>query len=83
MPRPVVPMALPATAALGEAFLLHVIGEDDVGVIADEEVVADGDAGLAQVVDFFEEARRIDDDAVADDRRTCGARTPVGSSESL
>ena len=47
MPRPVVPMAC-AAARFAEAFFLHVIGEDDVGVIADDEIVADGDAGLAQ-----------------------------------
>ena len=55
-------------ARLVEAFFLHVIGEDDVGVIADHEVVADLDAGGAEVADFFEEARRVEDDAVADDR---------------
>ena len=56
-----------SAARLVEAFFLHVIGEDDVGVVADDEVVADGDAGGAEVGDLFEEARRVDDDAVADD----------------
>ena len=57
---------------LVEAFFLHVIGENDVGVVADDEVVADGDAGRAEVGDFFEEARRVDDDAVADDGNDVG-----------
>ena len=72
MPRPVVPMACSA-ACLVEAFLFHVVGEDDVGVVADDEVAADGDAGRAEVGDLFEEARRVDDDAVADDGRHVGA----------
>ena len=72
MPRPVVPMAC-SGARLAQAFFLHVVGEDDVGMVADDQVVADGDAGRAEVGDFFEEARRIDDDAVADDRADVGA----------
>ena len=82
MPRPVVPMALPPPPFV-EALFFHVIGKDDVGMIADDEVVADGDAGLAQIGHFFQEARRIDDDAVADHRCTLGRSTPVGSSDNL
>ena len=37
-------------------------------MIAEDEVVADRDAGGAQVSDLFEKADRIDDQAVADDR---------------
>ena len=58
---------LPLGAALGEPLLFHVVGEDDVGVVADDEVVADVDAALGELVDLFEEPRRVDDDAVADD----------------
>ena len=72
-----------AARALVEAFLFHVIGENDVGVIADDEIVADRDAGLAQIGHFLQETRRIDDDAVADHRRTLGRNTPVGRSDSL
>ena len=57
-----------AVAALVEALLLDVVGEDDVGVVADDEVVrADGDARGLQRADLFEEAHRVDHDAVADD----------------
>jgi hypothetical protein len=38
-----------------------------VGVIAEDEVVADDDTGLPQVGRLFEEARRIDNDTVGDD----------------
>ena len=35
-------------------------------------LLADGDAGRGELIDFFEEPRRVDDDAVADDRRDAG-----------
>ena len=54
-------------ALLVEALFFHVVGEDDVGVFADEEIGADVHARFAQVVDFFQESRGIDDHAVADD----------------
>ena len=44
------------------------VGEDNVGVVAHHQVVANRYAGGAQVLDFFEKSRRIDDDAVADHR---------------
>lgn len=48
-----------------QPLLFHVIWEDEVRVIADQEVVAHGDAGSPKLADLFEEADRIDDHAVA------------------
>src|SRR5262249_52555274 len=53
---------------LVEPFFLHVVGENDVGVIAQYQVVPDGHAGLPQRFDFFQEARRGDDHTVSNHR---------------
>src|SRR5437868_774058 len=62
----------PAGGADGRAgaedFFLDVVREDEVGMIADGEVmVADPDTGRAQRVDLFEKPHRVYDDAVAND----------------
>src|SRR5882672_5808915 len=51
--------AIGTTGAL--LLFFDVIGKNQVGVIAQDEIVADGDAGVAQVLDLFEKADRIDD----------------------
>ena len=58
---------------LGRGLLGDVVREDDVGVVADDQVAADGDAAGRELVDFLEELRRVDDDAVADDRGDAAA----------
>src|SRR4051812_47873405 len=52
----------------GEPFFLDMVRKNDMGMIADNEVVADGNAGRSQLGDFFKEAHRIDNETVADDR---------------
>ena len=54
MPRPVVPIVVPPVL-LGRAFLFDVVGEDHVGVIADGEILADGDPAGGELVDFLRE----------------------------
>ena len=44
-----------------------VIGQDEVRAVADQQVLSDPDAELAQAIDFADERDRVDDDAVADD----------------
>ena len=44
-----------------------VVGKNDVGAVADEQVAVDLDAGCAQRVDFLHEGERIEHHAVADD----------------
>jgi hypothetical protein len=44
-----------------------VIRQDQVRLVADDQAVADVDAEPGQHVDFGEQRRRVDDDAVADD----------------
>jgi hypothetical protein len=44
-----------------------VIRQNQVRLVADDQTVADRDAGLRQLVDLAEQRLRIDDDAVADD----------------
>ena len=64
--------------------LLDVVGEDDVGVVAERRGCSPTSMPPArELVHLLEEPRRVDDDAVADDRRDGGLRTPVGSRESL
>ena len=60
-----------ADSALGalfaQAFLFQVVRKNDVCMVAQSEVLADRDAGLLQVVDLFQEARRKNDHAIGDD----------------
>src|SRR6516164_709088 len=57
---------------LVQALFFKVIGKDDVGVLADHEVAVHSNAALAQVLNFFEKPRRVEDDAVADHRMDIG-----------
>ena len=47
--------------------LLLVIGHDHMRAIRDAQIVADGNAALAQTIDFIEQLLGVNDDAVADD----------------
>ena len=49
-----------------------VVGHDQVGAIADEQVRADFDADRAQPFDFAHERNRVEHDAVADDALFAG-----------
>src|SRR5262249_28740824 len=51
----------------GQLFLFLVVREDDVGVVADEQVRAHGDAVGLGAFYFREEAGGVDDDAVGDE----------------
>ena len=48
------------------------VGHDQVGVVADEQPAADGDAGRLELADLVHERHRVDDDAVADDAGDVG-----------
>ena len=50
-----------------EALFLDVVRKNDVRVLADEQIVADVNPRGAKGANLFEKARRIDDDAVAND----------------
>src|SRR5260370_1140246 len=50
-----------------QALLFQVVRKDDVRVVADDEVIADRNTREAQAGDLFEEARRVNDDAVGND----------------
>ena len=52
----------------GESLFFHVVRENHVRVVADHEVRTDGDADRTQLVHFFDESRRVNDDAVTDHR---------------
>ncbi len=54
------------------------IGEDEVGGFAEEQVAVDLDAELAQGLDLLDQADRIDDDAVADDAGLAPAQDAGG-----
>ena len=56
-----------AAARLAEQVELPVIRQDQVGLVADQEPVADDDPGLRDFIDLGEERLRVDDNAVADD----------------
>ena len=56
-----------AAARLAQQIELAVIRQDQVRLVADEQPVADVDAGRGQLVDLGEQRLRIDHDAVADD----------------
>jgi hypothetical protein len=58
------PLAAPRFA---EEIEVAVIRQDEVRLVADDEAIADADAGLRDLVDLGEQRLRIDDDAVADD----------------
>src|SRR5262249_61083259 len=47
-----------AVARFAQALFFQVIGENDVSMIAEREVGADGDAGFPQLINFFEKSRR-------------------------
>ena len=66
----------PALAAprFAEEIEVAVIRQDQVRLVADDEPVADVDAGLCQLVDLGKQRRRIDDDAVADDAGDAGVQ---------
>jgi hypothetical protein len=65
-------------AGFVDALFFLMVREDDVGVVAEDEIVADGDADLAEVGDLLEEARRVDHDAVADHRPDAGPQDAGG-----
>ena len=56
-----------AAPRLAQQVELAVVRQDEMRLVADDQPIADVDAGLRQLVDLREERRRIDDDAVADD----------------
>ena len=59
---------LPLTAArLAEEIQLAMVRQDEMGLVADDQAIADGDAGALELVDLGEQRLRIDDHAVADD----------------
>ena len=56
-----------AAARLAQDVELAVVRQDEVGLLADQQPVADVDAQAGQLVDLREQRLRIDDHAVADD----------------
>src|SRR5260370_18860386 len=62
-----------------QALLFQVVRKDDVRVVADDEVIADRNTREAQAGDLFEEARRVNDDAVGND----GPDTPADCAPAL
>ena len=82
MPRDVVPILPFAAPRFAQQVELAVIRQDEVRLVADDQPVADVDAGLRELVDLGEQRLGIDDDAVADDagdRRRAGSRTASGA----
>ncbi len=79
-----------ADAALGRADFLAplaqfallvdppVVGEDEMGRLADEQAPGQPDAPLFQALDFGDERDRIDDDAVGDDTLFSGPQDAGG-----
>src|SRR5439155_16500451 len=57
-----------------QPLLLHVIGEDHMGVITESEVGANRDAGGLQLLDLLEEARWINDQPIGNDRLEPGVQ---------
>ena len=55
------------------------IGQDDLGAVADEERAIDLDAHVAQPADFLEEGDRIEHDAVADHAVAARAQHAAGN----
>ena len=60
---------LPLAAAFEQPLLFHVIREDDVRVVAQEQRAGHVDAARGELIDLFEEPRRVHHHAVADDAR--------------
>src|ERR1051326_1264941 len=65
-------------ATLVKALFLHVVGKDDMRMIANEEVASDLDAGGAERLHLFEKARGINDDTVGDDRTNLRPENAAG-----
>ena len=63
-----------ATPRLAQQVELAVVRQDEMGLVAHEQAVADVDAGLRQLVDLGKERLGIDDDAVADDAGDAGVQ---------
>ena len=61
-----------AAPRLAQQIELAVVRQNEMRLVADEQPVADVDAGLRQLVDLGKERLRIDDDAVADDAGDAG-----------
>ena len=61
-----------AAPRLRQQVEVAVIRQDEVRLVADDNPVADVDAGAGELVDFGEQRLRIDDHAVADDARDAG-----------
>ena len=76
MPRPVVPIRRDAEEPLGHLVEGAVVGRDDVRVRADDELGGVDAPGL-EPVDLLEQHGEVDDDAVADHRRTRGREDPA------
>jgi len=55
-----------------------VIRKDQVRLVANQKSLADGDAGLLDLVNLGKQRLRIDDDAVADDTGNPGVKNPGG-----
>src|SRR5262249_42731373 len=72
-----------AGALLAQALFLDVVRKDQMGVVADEKIVADGDAGSAERLHFLDEANRVDYNAVADHRAKIGAEYARGQQGKL
>ena len=69
MPRIVVPIGSPLRCLFKHRFLEPVIGEDDVGPVADQQVSVDRLSGAGDDrIDLLEERLRIDHDPGGDDR---------------
>ena len=73
MPRPVVPSALPPLRFSSSSSSSAVVGQDDMGVAADLEVLA-GDAAPLQVLDLADKRGRVQHDAVGDDAERLGVQ---------
>ena len=59
---------LPLAAAFKQPLLFHVIREDGVRMVAEVQRAGHVDAALRELLDFFEESRRVNDNAVTDNR---------------
>ena len=61
-----------AAARFREQVEVAMVRQDQMGLVADQDSIADVDAVLRQLVDLGEQRLRIDDDAVADDAGHAG-----------
>ena len=55
-----------------------VVRENEIGTVTDEQITVDGNAARLEVVNFFEQSQRVDDDAVADDVELAGIEDAGG-----